>query len=608
MAKITGTAKNDTLYGTAGDDIISGLGGDDTIYAGAGNDVLYGGMGTNTLYGGDGNDIFRVKSPSGRGERLDIVADFQNGDRIDVSAYGITSFEQLQAILETRDGTDTYFNVRYANGDRAVQIRGVAAGDLSAHDFIFADNQPKIITAPPGSILFGGSGDDVLTLSKAMGWDGSNGELFGGAGNDVLVGVGSSTTFHGGTGNDIFKMGPGSGFRFVYSSNTIADFEAGDRIDVSFYGISSFDQLQHLLQTGNGTDTVIYNQAHGHNTLKILGILPSKLKASDFIFDNSGPKVEHADKDSNNDLFGSRYADHLTAGYERGSLYGGDGDDVLVGGGSVFGDDTSTLYGGRGNDTFVVPERRADGLFDTSAILIADFEKGEKIDVSAFGISSYDQLQQILETKDGTDAYFDAYFGGYSYWVRIANVLPGNLTAKDFVFDTSGPKIAGENQPAGSPSILFGSRYNDSFHGGDGNDKLYGGLGNDTLSGYAGDDLLFGQRGNDTLTGGAGKDIFVLAAKRAANIDHITDFKPADDTFHLENAIFTGLTATGQLDASAFVANAGGHAVDADDRIVYDTNTGNLFYDPDGSGDRAAIQIAFLDNKPTLTHQDFVVI
>ena len=90
MAKITGTAKNDTLYGTAGDDIISGLGGDDTIYAGAGNDVLYGGMGTNTLYGGDGNDIFRVKSPSGRGERLDIVADFQNGDRIDVSAYGIT--------------------------------------------------------------------------------------------------------------------------------------------------------------------------------------------------------------------------------------------------------------------------------------------------------------------------------------------------------------------------------------------------------------------------------------------------------------------------------------------------------------------------------------
>jgi hypothetical protein len=49
-------------------------------------------------------------------------------------------------------------------------------------------------------------------------------------------------------------------------------------------------------------------------------------------------------------------------------------------------------------------------------------------------------------------------------------------------------------------------------------------------------------------------------------------------------------------------------AQDADDRIVYKTTTGALFYDADGVGGAAAVQFAVLDNHAALTKADFVVV
>jgi Ca2+-binding RTX toxin-like protein len=49
-------------------------------------------------------------------------------------------------------------------------------------------------------------------------------------------------------------------------------------------------------------------------------------------------------------------------------------------------------------------------------------------------------------------------------------------------------------------------------------------------------------------------------------------------------------------------------AHDADDRIVYNTTTGALYYDADGAGGDAAIQFAILTGSPdTVTAADFVV-
>lgn len=86
------------------------------------------------------------------------------------------------------------------------------------------------------------------------------------------------------------------------------------------------------------------------------------------------------------------------------------------------------------------------------------------------------------------------------------------------------------------------------------------------------------------------------------------DYALAGDRIHLENAIFTRLV-TGNLSAQAFTANATGTAQDATDRIVYNTTTGQLSYDADGSGAGAARAFAILTTKPAaLNAGDFLVV
>ena len=79
----------------------------------------------------------------------------------------------------------------------------------------------------------------------------------------------------------------------------------------------------------------------------------------------------------------------------------------------------------------------------------------------------------------------------------------------------------------------------------------------------------------------------------------------------LSLAAFTGIagSATGTLGTNLFWSGAGvTSAHDADDRLVYDTTTGTLYYDPDGLGGAAAIALAtFGTAKPILTAGDFIL-
>ena len=58
--------------------------------------------------------------------------------------------------------------------------------------------------------------------------------------------------------------------------------------------------------------------------------------------------------------------------------------------------------------------------------------------------------------------------------------------------------------------------------------------------------------------------------------------------------------------AFAAAGATGGH--DADDRVVYNTTTGQLFYDADGNGAGAAMLFATLDGHPPIVAGDFTVI
>ena len=122
--------------------------------------------------------------------------------------------------------------------------------------------------------------------------------------------------------------------------------------------------------------------------------------------------------------------------------------------------------------------------------------------------------------------------------------------------------------------------------------------GADTLIGGGGSDLLDGGLAADTLTGGAGEDSFRFStALGNGNVDWITDFKVADDTILLDNLIFASVGGDGALALGAFYKSAAGVAHDADDRIIYDTDSGALSYDADGAGDSCGHSVCAAGHK-----------
>jgi Ca2+-binding RTX toxin-like protein len=133
--------------------------------------------------------------------------------------------------------------------------------------------------------------------------------------------------------------------------------------------------------------------------------------------------------------------------------------------------------------------------------------------------------------------------------------------------------------------------------------------GPDTVYGGGGRDLLDGGLGADTLTGGAGADEFRFSTEiGSGNVDWIREFRIADDTILLDRRIFAEVGDAGQLAMGAFHLGAAGFARDADDRVIYDTDSGALSYDADGDGDDGAIQFARLIANLGLSADDFVII
>ncbi len=93
----------------------------------------------------------------------------------------------------------------------------------------------------------------------------------------------------------------------------------------------------------------------------------------------------------------------------------------------------------------------------------------------------------------------------------------------------------------------------------------------------------------------------------ASNRDTISDYNVAADTIRLENSVFQALgAAVGTLAANKFFVGAAAH--DADDRIVYNSATGALFYDSNGNAAGGVLQFANLAKGLALTNADFVVI
>jgi Ca2+-binding RTX toxin-like protein len=223
--------------------------------------------------------------------------------------------------------------------------------------------------------------------------------------------------------------------------------------------------------------------------------------------------------------------------------------------------------------------------------------KTSSVGVTVVDTTSGDNTVNFNTTYNGTD---------FSY----VDLLSGGDTA---IGDTTLLGNAGID-------VFIGNNGNDTLSGGAGNDQLFGnentGGGVDTLDGGAGNDLLDGGLGNDILTGGNANDIFIFNSVLGGNVDTITDFDASgasnSDKINLDDAIFAGIAnISGSLNSADFVGNAGGDATNANQNILYDTTTGDLYYDADGNGAGAKVLFAHI-NLPllggTLDPTDIIVI
>ena len=139
--------------------------------------------------------------------------------------------------------------------------------------------------------------------------------------------------------------------------------------------------------------------------------------------------------------------------------------------------------------------------------------------------------------------------------------------------------------------------------------------GNDSLLGGAVYGTLDGKGGHDTLTGGPAGDTFAFdtALNAHTNLDHITNFVHGLDKIGLSRHIFEsrvgGHLMPIKITALSFYEAA--HATKAHaagDRIIYNKTTGALYFDPDGTGPRPAIEFAVLDHHPAITFHDFLMV
>ncbi|MBF9197510.1 calcium-binding protein [Microvirga terrestris] len=158
-----------------------------------------------------------------------------------------------------------------------------------------------------------------------------------------------------------------------------------------------------------------------------------------------------------------------------------------------------------------------------------------------------------------------------------------------------------------------GTKGNNALTGSIGSDRLFGSAGNDRLAGAGGNDTLYGGTGNDVLIGGTGSDIFVFDTRpnKSINVDHVMDYRSWDDSFYLDNKVFTKLGSGTMSEPQKFKKEMfieGKKAKDAEDRIVYDKKAGALYYDQDGTGNKAQVKIASLNDKTKLYYHDFFVI
>jgi len=563
---LKGSAGANSLSGLAGNDDLFGGGGDDILIGGTGNDTLDGGISADTLEGGAGNDTYVTDGSDTLTELDDEGTDTV---RSTVSFTLADHFENLTLLGSLGiDGTGNGGNNTVTGNSGANTLDGAGGADTligRAGDDTYVTDGGDTITEAAGeghdvvrssvSLTLGGNVEELVLLGSSgltgAGNGGTN-TLTGNGGNNVLDGGGGVDTMMGGTGDDSYVT------------------DGGDTITEN---------------AGEGNDNVLSSASY---------ILGSNLENLTLV---GAAAIDGTGNESANVLVGNSGANSLSGGGGADSINGGGGADIML--------------GGQGNDTFVtdggdtITENAGEGT-DTVRSSVS-FTLGANIEnLSLTGSSAINGTGNGgANTLTGNGGSNSLNGGGG------ADVLTGGAGNDTFVTD-GGDTItenAGEGTDTVQSSVSFtlGANVENLTLTGTGAISGTGNSAVNTIIGNGAKNSLNGSSGSDTLTGGSGADNFIFSTTLGgSNVDRITDYNVSADTIRLDDAIFTVLP-TGTLKSNAFVKNASGNAADASDRIIYETDTGKVYYDRDGTGAAAKVHFATLGTNLALTSADFIV-
>jgi Ca2+-binding RTX toxin-like protein len=640
----SGAGGNDTLLniewveGSEYGDVIVGDGQANLLFGNGGNDTLYGGGG-DFLYGGLGSDTFCIELViSGKTLKLkdEVRGDYNydtdtlklhtGGDLALLAPHTMAINADSGIINQDISGTGTNKlnllgdgrkNVLTGNAWDNTIDGGLGADTLvggEGNDTYLIDNIGDVITEEADEGLdqayigiatadityaLGANVDNArVTSAVALNLTGNaaNNTLVGNAQANTLAGMGGDDVLDGGAGNDILIGGLGDDTYVFNDGEDIVIEQAGEGADTvaAVFSVSlldlRWDHIENvilagraLIATGDENANVLIGNA-GANTLDGgagADTLNGGLGKDIYLVDDAGDAVSETSalvteidtvKSSIAYILGANLENLTLTGTAdidgtgnglKNLITGNVGANVLDGAGGV-----DALKGGKGDDTYVV-----DLLLSGTRVVLQD------------------RLTELA--GEGTDTLVLRTSGD------LGLAAPAGLTFSASMenLDASG---TGSNR-----LNLTGNSASNIITGNAADNVLNGGLGNDTLIGGAGNDTLKCGSGSDIFTGGDGADRFIID-RVTSLVAAIGDFEAGVDVIGLGRAFAACFDTGGALKAGVF--DNGVAAATATQRLFYDAGTGGLYYDRDGMGAAAAVQVATLSDMPaSLSASVFIV-
>lgn len=231
---------------------------------------------------------------------------------------------------------------------------------------------------------------------------------------------------------------------------------------------------------------------------------------------------------------------------ELTTIWGTEGDDVLLATNGNFPGNWSKTVEADGGDDIVIRDQTGDGIHevfiyggsgdDTVSYASANAAVFVSLATSLAVLSGSDNIDELIGIEGANGTAFDDFLFGSSG----ANRLYGN-GGNDTIEGIGGNDRlwghAGEDSINGGSGndLIQGGDDDDDLDGGSGSDTVYGGDGDDDITGGSNDDTLYGDDGNDTIVGGHGDDVIhdgngndVVSGNGGGDVFYIGD---GNDTF-----------------------------------------------------------------------------